>query len=63
MPQETKLTNVTVNKNEVSFSYPVSFGGNTNNVDVKYTVSNNTIQGTMNIGGFRSFNLTGTRAE
>jgi hypothetical protein len=63
MPQETKLNNVQVNRNDVSFSYRVNFGGNTNTVDVKYTVNNNSIQGTMNIGGFRSFNLTGTRSE
>jgi hypothetical protein len=63
MPQETQLTNVVVNKNEVSFSYPVSFNGNTTNVDVKYVVSKDTIQGTMSIGGFRTFNLTGKKSE
>jgi outer membrane receptor protein involved in Fe transport len=63
MPQETPLNNVTVKGNDVSFSYPVSFGGNTNTVEVNYRVTNNSIQGTMNIGGFRSFNLTGTRSE
>jgi len=63
MPQETTLTNVKVERNEVSFSYTVNFGGNSNIVEVKYVVNNNSIQGTMNIGGFRTFNLTGTRSE
>jgi outer membrane receptor protein involved in Fe transport len=63
MPQETPLTNIQVKGNEVSFSYPVSFNGNTNNVEVKYIVTKDTIQGTMSIGGFRTFNLTGRKSE
>ncbi|MBT1702608.1 outer membrane beta-barrel family protein [Chryseosolibacter indicus] len=63
MPQETVLTNVTVNGNQVSFSYPVNFGGNTSTVTVSYTISKDDIQGTMDIAQFRSFNLTGKRTQ
>jgi outer membrane receptor protein involved in Fe transport len=63
MSQETPLTNVTVNGNDVSFSYPVNFGGNTGTVEVKYRVSNTDINGIMSVGQFGSFNLTGKRAN
>jgi hypothetical protein len=63
MTQETPLQNVSVEGNAVSFTYPVNFGGNSNTVEVKYTVSNNDINGTMNVGQFGSFNLTGKRSE
>jgi hypothetical protein len=63
MNQETALNNVNVKGNEVSFTYPVNFGGNTNTVEVKYTVRDNDINGTMNVGQFGYFNLTGKRSE
>lgn len=63
MPQETPLTNIAVNGNEVSFSYPVSFGGNTGTVNVRYVITKDDIQGTMDIAQFRSFNLTGKRTQ
>jgi outer membrane receptor for ferrienterochelin and colicin len=63
MQQETILSNVDVQRNNVSFSYPVNFGGNTGTVDVKYAISKDDIQGTMNIGQFGSFNLTGKKAN
>jgi outer membrane receptor protein involved in Fe transport len=63
MPQETAVNNLTVNGNDVSFSYPVNFGGNSATVDVKYRIADKDIQGTLSIGQFRSFNLSGKRAE
>jgi hypothetical protein len=63
MPEATTLANVVVKGNDVSFSYPVNFGGNSSTVEVKYRVNKDAITGTMNIGNFRSFNLTGTRGQ
>jgi len=61
MKEETKLNTVTVNGNELVVNYTVTFGGNTVPVDIKTTINNNDMQGTMNMGQFRSFNLTGKR--
>lgn len=63
MPQETPLNNVSVKGNDVSFSYPVSFGGNSNTVEVSYKVIDRAIQGTMSVGQFGTFNLTGSRSN
>jgi outer membrane receptor for ferrienterochelin and colicin len=63
MPQETAVNNLTVSGNNVSFSYPVNFGGNAATVDVKYKIVNKDIQGTLSMGQFRSFNLNGKRSE
>jgi outer membrane receptor protein involved in Fe transport len=63
MKEETALTNIRVAGNDVSFSYPVNFGGNSAVVEVHYKVINNDIQGTLNIGAVRSFKLTGKRSN
>jgi hypothetical protein len=63
MREETVLTNVVVNGNEVSFSYPVSFGGNTSTVEVKTSINNNDMNGTLSIAQFRTFNLAGKRSN
>jgi outer membrane receptor protein involved in Fe transport len=63
MPKETELTNVVVKGNDVSFSYPVNFGGNSATIQVQYRVADKKIQGTMAIGQFGSLNLTGQKQE
>lgn len=63
MQQSTVLNNVTVNGNNVTFSYPVVFGGNSMSIEVKAVINNNDMQGTLSIGETRSFNLTGTRSK
>jgi hypothetical protein len=63
MQQETVLNNVDVKGNDVSFSYPVNFGGNSGTVEVKYRVNNADINGTMSVGQFGTFNLTGKRSN
>lgn len=63
MTQETAFSSVTVNGNEVTLSYTTNFGGNSVPVDIKTTIVNNDMQGTMNLGQFRTFNLTGKRSE
>jgi outer membrane receptor protein involved in Fe transport len=63
MQQETVLNNVVVKGNDVSFNYPVNFGGNAGTVEVKYRVNNADINGTMSVGQFGTFNLTGKRSN
>lgn len=60
---EVALNDVTVKGNEVTFSYPVSFGPNTVTVQVQATVLKDTLQGIMRMGEMRSFNLQGKRSE
>lgn len=61
--EETELKDVRVEGNNISFSYPVSFGGNAGVVQVQVVISQSDMQGVMRIGEMRSFNLTGTRVE
>ncbi|MFZ6011783.1 MAG: outer membrane beta-barrel protein, partial [Bacteroidota bacterium] len=63
MKEETAVQSLVVNGNDVSFSYPVNFGGNAATVDVKVTISNDNMQGTLSVGSFRTFNLNGKRSN
>jgi outer membrane receptor protein involved in Fe transport len=63
MKEETKFTSITVNGNDVAMAYTVNFGGNTVPVDIKGTINNNEMNGTMSLGQFRSFNLAGKRSN
>jgi outer membrane receptor protein involved in Fe transport len=63
MPQDVALSDVKVNGNEVSFSYPVNFGGNSNTVKVTALVGKETMQGTMSIGDMRTFNLNAKKVQ
>lgn len=62
-PEDIPLQDVTVNGNEVTFSYPVSFGGNTMTVKVRATVSSDAMEGTMSMGEMRTFNLTAKKIQ
>ncbi len=62
-PQDVALENVVVNGNEISFSFPTSFGGNTMVITVNAVISEAAMTGTMRVGEMRSFNLTGKRSE
>lgn len=61
MPQEVKLSKVTVDGNKVFFAYTMNFGGNEVTIDCNAVISENEMTGTMNIGGFRSFPIKATR--
>jgi hypothetical protein len=63
MQQETALSSVVVNGNEVMVSYTVNFGGNTVPVEIKTNINNKDMQGTMALGQFRTFNLNGKKSE
>ncbi|QLH33902.1 MAG: hypothetical protein HWD62_17135 [Cyclobacteriaceae bacterium] len=48
--------------NELSFSYEVSFGGNTNSIQVKGIITGDEFAGNMTMGQFGSFPMTAKRA-
>ncbi|MEI9920808.1 MAG: outer membrane beta-barrel family protein [Bacteroidota bacterium] len=59
--RENQLKTVTMNGNEITFTYENSFNGNTNVVTVKATIANDAMSGTMSVGQFGSFPLSATR--
>lgn len=63
MGEEVSLSDVSVKGNQVTFSYPVTFGGNTITVHVDATISANEMTGIMRMGEQRSFNLSAKRSE
>lgn len=61
MPQETAFSSVTVNGTEVIMKYTLSFNGNTVPVEIKTSINATDMAGTMALGTFRTFNLTGKK--
>ncbi|MBX2962158.1 MAG: TonB-dependent receptor [Cyclobacteriaceae bacterium] len=61
MPQEVKLSKVTVDGNKIVFAYTMNFGGNEVVIDCAAVINENEMTGTMNIGGFRSLPIKATR--
>ncbi|GIL22471.1 MAG: TonB-dependent receptor [Bacteroidota bacterium] len=59
---ETPIKDVKVVGNELSFSYEVSFGGNTNSIQVKGIITGDEFSGNMTMGQFGSFPMTAKRA-
>ncbi len=62
-PEPVALENVKVSGNDISFSYPANFGGNSMTVNVSVTISKTEMLGTMSFGEMRSVNLKGKRSE
>lgn len=60
--RETPIKDVKVNGNELSFTYEVSFGGNTSNILVKGIITGDQFAGNMTMGQFGSFPMTAKRA-
>lgn len=60
--RETPLKNVKVTGNELSFSYEVSFGGNTSEIQVKGIITGDQFAGTTTMQ-FGSFPMTAKRAQ
>jgi hypothetical protein len=61
--REVALKSVTVNGNELSFSYENSFGGNTMEVTAKGIITGDQLVGTMTVGQFGSFPMNAKRTE
>lgn len=61
--QELPIKDVKLNGNELSFSYEVSFGGNSAQISVVGTINENDFNGTMAFGQFGSFPINAKRSE
>lgn len=59
--KEIPLSSVSLNGHELSFSYDVSFGGNTMNIQVKAIIAADTFSGNMAVGQFGTFPINATR--
>ena len=60
---ENALKDVTLNGNELSFSYEVNRGGNSIIVIIKGTVTGNEFNGNMTVGQFGSFPINAKKSE
>jgi outer membrane receptor protein involved in Fe transport len=63
MREPATFATVAVNGNDVVLSYNMSFGANTATVEIKATINNNDMTGTLAFGQMRTFNLTGKKGN
>ena len=61
--RETALKAISLVGNELTFSYEVNFGGNTNSMSFKGIITGDVLTGTMSMGQFGAFPMTGKRAQ
>ena len=61
--KEVPLKTVTLNGNELSFSYENSFGGNTAEIVSKGIINGDVFEGTLSIGQFGTFPMNAKRTE
>jgi hypothetical protein len=61
LPSPIDMTSVTLEGNKLSYSYSLSFGGNSIKVDVEVTVEGDTFKGNASIGSRGSFSIEGTK--
>jgi imidazolonepropionase-like amidohydrolase len=61
MPAPADLTSVTLEGNKLSYSYSLSFGGNSIKVEVEATVEGDSFKGNASIGPRGSFSIEGTK--
>lgn len=59
--KETPLSSVTVNGNELTYTYDVAFGPNTTTIQVKSIIVGDEMTGTMSLGQFGSFPVKAKR--
>jgi outer membrane receptor protein involved in Fe transport len=61
LPQETAFTSVTVNGTEVIMKYSMTMNGNAVPVEIKTTINEKDMGGTMALGTVRTFNVSGKK--
>lgn len=59
--REAPLSSVTVNGNELTYTYDMSFGPNTTTIQVKSIITGDEMAGTMTLGSFGSFPVKAKR--
>ncbi|MBL7858643.1 MAG: TonB-dependent receptor [Cyclobacteriaceae bacterium] len=63
MNKETPLSSVTLNGNELTFSYDADMRGNVMKIEVKVVIKEDAFSGTMSIGQFGAFPITAQREK
>jgi hypothetical protein len=61
LPSPIDMTSVSLEGNKLSYSYALSFGGNSIKVDVDVTVDGDSFKGSASIGPRGSFSIEGTK--
>ncbi len=61
MPQEVALTSVAVNGNNIVYTYVMNFGGNEVTITVDANITDDSLEGTMSFGQFRTLPVKATR--
>jgi len=61
--RENDLSSVVLNGNELSFSYEVSFGGNTMVVQVKAIITGDDLNGNMAVGQYGTYPIKASRSK
>src|SRR5258707_9398964 len=61
--KETALTSVSVNGNEISIAYDVSFNGNTMSFTIKGTIKDDDFNGNFSVGQFGTFPIITKREK
>ncbi len=59
--KETPLSTVTVNGNEITYTYDVAFGPNTSTIQVKSVITGDEMTGSMAVGQFGNFPIKAKR--
>jgi outer membrane receptor protein involved in Fe transport len=62
-PKETPLTSVVVIGNQLTITYDVSFGGNSATIQLKGTITGDTMTGEISVGQFGTFPMNAKRSE
>lgn len=61
--RETPLKTIALAGNELTFLYEATFGGNTNSISFKGVIAGDVLEGTISMGQFGSFPMTGKRGQ
>jgi outer membrane receptor protein involved in Fe transport len=61
MPEPAQLTSATVKGNELTLDYTMNFNGNSVPVTIKGIITDNTFEGTLSFGTFRTMPVKATR--
>ncbi len=62
-PNENQLSDIKLVGNELSYSYEVSFGGNSMKIQISGTINNDEFNGNMTVGQFGTFPINAKRSE
>ncbi len=61
LPSPVDMTDVSLDGDKLTYTYTISFGGNSMKVEVSVTVDNDSFKGNASVGQFGSFPVEGTK--